>query len=136
MTQYEFIKPYSIVINIGGTQGLSDKAISGGAVNTATINFSKGDLVDGEKVDLYVNEIGGKKKYGAAVNIKNPSTNALQPIIQIPINFLSEVNSANTSSQPTANKTQSVSMYNPKNIVIGVLIIATTFGILKVYKVI
>jgi len=97
MKKFRFIQPYSPVINIRGTEGLSDKAKAGGATNTSTLFFKTGDLVDGEKVQMYVNEIDGRKPAGFIISIKNPSPNALEPTIPIPLQFLTEANVSSTN---------------------------------------
>lgn len=120
MAKYKFIKPFSERVTVGGAVGLSTKS------------FNVGDVVEGEKIQRYVDEIGGKKPTGAPIvrvriaphspiNEGAPSNMSYQEFLDIPIGNLQEVGMS--------------SMFTPKNIIIGLLAIGVIVGGLKLAKV-
>ena len=129
MAKYIFTAPYTI-----GTPELTSKQ---GVVTPATTIrvFKVGDIIEGtfNTNTLNVNNPNPAKWIEVKINGQ---------VYPIPFNLVKEytgtagVTDTSTNTTANSNKTQSVSMFTPKNIFIGVLAIGAIFGLLKLGKVI
>jgi hypothetical protein len=127
MAKYIFTAPYTI-----GTPELTSKQ---GVVTPATTIrvFKAGDIVEGK----FNTNMGGMYNPNPAKWVEVKIDEQVYPI---PFDLVKEYtgmeSANNTSTNVPANKTQKASVFNPKNVIIGVLIIGSILGGLKLFKVI
>lgn len=115
MTKYFFTKPFSTQISVGGVVGRS------------TYSKNKGDVVEGTVVN---DKNGGEQQLKVEIN-KFPIQGA-QTHVYIPMSFLT----ADSYAVLLNKNSETNNLFTTKNVVIGIVGIATILGLLKVTKVI
>ena len=114
-SDFEFIKPFSSTVTVGGAVGLMSKS------------FKIGDIVTGSEKG---NGIGIRIAPHSLANEGKPSNISYQEFLIVPFEYLQLTNSKSKLTNSKQN------LFTPKNIIIGVLAIGTLLGLLKWQKVI
>ncbi len=119
MDKYKFIKPFEKTVTVGGVVGIMKKS------------FVVGQVVDGLKKDSGI-EI--RIASHSSLNEGSPSNASYQEVILVPNEYLELDNSS--SSVKSSSKEKSDSYFTTKNVVIGLVLIGSIYGLLKITKVI
>jgi len=119
MEKYKFTKPFEKTITVGGVVGVIKKS------------FAIGQVVDGIKKD---NGIEIRIAPHSVLNEGLPSNTSYQEVLLVPKEYLEIDNSL--SSVKSSSKEKSYSFFTTKNVVIGLVLIGSIYGLLKITKVI